>query len=152
MPSAFTGWPRLRWRSRKRRERRSGTSSRPSWPPEVSLSRDGFQACARQSLRFITTLASQPPKRPMTTAVRDISSVMLVLPRPWLLLLPLVRPSSRRVLVQRSQEHRAERGLFADGAAACGLLHVAWDATQQVDSGRRHAGKYVTRHETPSSR
>jgi len=49
-------------------------------------------------------------------------------------------------------EHRAERGLFADGAAACGLLHVAWDAMQQVDSGRRHAGKCVTRHEMPPSR
>jgi len=44
-----------------------------------------------------------------------------------LLLLPVLRPSTRRVLVQRSQEHRAERSLFADGAAGCGLLHIARD-------------------------
>ena len=49
-------------------------------------------------------------------------------------------------------EHRAERSLFADGAAACGVLHVARDAMQQIDSGRSHAGKYVAWHQAPPSR
>ena len=61
------------------------------------------------------------------------------------------RPSARRVLVQRSQQHHAKRCFFADGADARGLLDFPRDAVQQVDSGHGHAGEYAIRHEAALS-
>src|SRR5438046_1501626 len=40
----------------------------------------------------------------------------------------------------------------AQGTRDSGVLHVARDAMQQIDSGRSHAGKYVAWHQAPPSR
>jgi hypothetical protein len=61
------------------------------------------------------------------------------------------RPGARRVLVQRLQQHHAERCVFADGADTRGLLDFPRDAVQQVDSGHSHASEYAIRHEAALS-